>query len=260
MFLGFCVLGMALTPVLDATADPKGGPKDKDPKAQHEPKDRAAADRPGAKRDRDERGGPEGKMDRKMGHGHGAAGAAGVAGPHHHDLKAIGKRLKELLEKQEAGKLTADEKAELARLKQHPGRHWGILRRGLLDELEAKEKAGKLSDEEKSDLEKARKIEKRHDEIKKKFAEAAAKRKDRARDAKRQALTEFPKLHENAAAVAEYKKHAERLAKLDRAKELATADENTDMVQKVGKLVSAEKARHQAWLIKNQPKAQGAAQ
>lgn len=267
MFLGFCVLAMALTPVLNAAADPKGDPKDKGPKAQHESKDRPApaADKPGLKREREERGGPEGKMDRdhgRMGHGQGAAGAAGTAGPHHHDLdlKAIGKRLKELREKEEAGKLTADEKAELARLKQHPGRHWGILRKGLIEELEAKEKTGKLSDAEKSDLEKARKIQKRHDEMKQKSAEAAAKRKERARDAKRQALAEFPKLHQNAAAVAEYKKHAERLAKLERAKELAEADENTEMVQKVGKLVSTEKARHQAWLSKNQPKAQGAAQ
>jgi hypothetical protein len=261
--LGFCVLAMALTPVWSAAADPKGDhSREKGPKAQHEPKDRPGAEKPGAKRDRDDRGGGlEGKMEHgKMGHGPGVAGAGGVGGPHHHDLKAVGKRLKELLEKQEAGKLTAQEKAELARLKQHPGRHWGILRRGLLDELEAKEKTGKLSDEEKADLEKARKIQKRHDEIKNKFAEAAAKRKERARDAKRHALTEFPKLHQNAAAVAEYKKHAERLAKLERAKGLAAADENAAIVQKVESLVNAEKARHQAWLTKNQPKTQGAAQ
>jgi hypothetical protein len=132
------------------------------------------------------------------------------------------------------------------------------LRQGLLEELEAKEKAGKLSDEEKSELEKVRKIQAHHDELKKKFQQAAEDRKERARKAKRQALEEFPQLHANGQALAEYKKHAERLAKLERAKELAEADEKSETVQKVEKLISAERQRHQAWVSKNQSQAQGA--
>lgn len=255
---------IALTVLTDASADPKPGAKDgKDGKGQHE----ARRGLPGAHGDKDKagpkdehgRGGPEGKADREHGmhpHEQGAAGAPG-RGP---DFKALGQRLKDLTEKEAAGKLTADEKAELARLKHHPGRHFGILRKGLLAELEAKEKAGKLTDDEKTELEKVRKIEAKHEAMKKAFEKKAEDRKERVRDAKRKALSEFPKLSENALAVAEYKKHAERLAKLERAKELAEADENSEMTQKIDKLISAEKQRHQAWLSKSQTKTQGAAQ
>lgn len=266
-FLGLSAMTIALTVLTDASADPKPGAKDgKDAKGQHE----ARKGLPGAPGDKDKagpkgehgRGGPEGKADREHGmhpHEQGAAGAPGHWG-HGQDLKAIGQRLKELTEKEAAGKLTADEKAELARLKHHPGRHFGILRKGLLAELEAKEKAGKLTDDEKAELEKVRKIESKHEAMKKAFEKKAADRKERVRDAKRKALSEFPQLSENALAVAEYKKHAERLAKLERAKDLAEADENSEMTQKIDKLISAEKQRHQAWLSKNQSKAQGAAQ
>lgn len=264
-FLGFSAMTLALTVLTDASAEPKAGAKErKDAKGQQEARKGPPGDKAGP-RDERGRGGPEGKPDREHGmhpwmHPHaGAAGAPGWGG-HGHDLKAIGQRLKELTDKEAAGKLTADEKAELARLKQHPGRHFGILRRGLIAELEAKEKAGKLTDEEKSKLEKARKLEEKHEAMKKAFEQKAEDRKERVREARRKALSEFPKLSENAVAVAEYKKHAERLAKLERAKGLAEADENSEMAQKIDKLIATEKQRHQAWLSKNQSKAQGAAQ
>jgi len=260
-FLGFSAMTLALTVLTDASADSKQGAKEgKDAKGQQEARKGPPGDKAGP-RDERGRGGPEGKPDREHGmrlH-EGAAGAPGRGHPGH-DLKAIGQRLKELTEKEAAGKLTTDEKAELARLKQHPGRHFGILRKGLITELEAKEKAGKLTDEEKSKLEKARKIEEKHEAMKKAFEKKAEDRKERVREARRKALTEFPKIPENALAVAEYKKHAERLAKLERAKGLAEVDDNDDMAQRIDKLVSAEKQRHQAWLSKNQSKAQGAAQ
>lgn len=260
-FLGFSAMTLALTVLTDASAEPKPGAKEgKDAKGQHEARKGPPGDKAGP-RDERGRGGPEGKPDREHGmrpH-EGAAGAPG-RGSHGPDLKAIGQRLNELTQKEAAGKLTPDEKAELARLKHHPGRHFGILRKGLIAELEAKEKAGKLTDEEKSKLEKARKIEERHEAMKKAFEKKAEDRKERVREARRKALSEFPKLSENAMAVAEYKKHAERLAKLERAKGLAQADENSEMAQKIDKLIASEKQRHQAWLSKNQSKAQGAAQ
>ncbi len=72
-----------------------------------------------------------------------------------------------------------------------------------------------------AELVKVRQIRASHDALAKRWAELAQSRKNRVRDAKRQALKEYPKLSEDDAATAKYRKHAERLAKLERGKELA---------------------------------------
>jgi hypothetical protein len=190
----------------------------------------------------------------------GPGGAPGFEPRHHSQApEAVQKRIEEL--KQKGNKLSADERRELERLSRPmPGRRTGHARKARLAELEEKESAGKLGAEEKLELERVRKIEARHDELQKRKDSQLKDRKSRSREAKRRALAETPNLDRNAPALAEYRKHAERLAKLERAKELAAADENSEMVQKLDTLIAKENQRHQAWLAKNPaPKAtQGA--
>jgi hypothetical protein len=131
-------------------------------------------------------------------------------------------------------------------------------RKARLAELKQKESTGKLTQEEKAELERMERVQAAHEALANRAKEMAENRKNRSRDAKRQALKEFPKLEQDAAATAEYKKHAERLAKLDRAKELASADQNNDTVQKIDALITQENQRHQTWLANHQSTAPGA--
>jgi NAD-dependent DNA ligase len=85
----------------------------------------------------------------------------------------------------------------------------------------------------------------------------AQTRPKRSRDSKRQALQEYPNLGDSAVAAAEYEKHANRLAQLERAKELALADQRTDVSQKVDTLMAQENKRHQNWLTQHPPTPQG---
>jgi hypothetical protein len=133
-------------------------------------------------------------------------------------------------------------------------------RRLRLAELKSKLDAGKLTHGEQSELEQLQKQQARHDALDASLKAKDATRPARAREAKRQALKENPNLGKDPAALAEYRKYAERMAKLDRAKELATADNNTAMVQKIDSLIAKEQQRHAAWVAKIPPSAQGAAQ
>ncbi|MGC4063324.1 MAG: hypothetical protein QM784_01455, partial [Polyangiaceae bacterium] len=157
-------------------------------------------------------------------------------------------------------KLTDDEKKELEQLKQARPHHdrglHGAKRKARIEEL--KQKGDKLTDDEKKELENAEKAQTRHEEVDKKLKEKAETRKNRSREAKRQALKETPNIGKDAAVTAEYKKHAERLAKLERAKELASADENTEVVQRIDALIAKENARHQDWMSKHPAKSEGA--
>lgn len=255
--LGLAAVAMALASVTSAAAAP-GGPHD------------AKGPPPGAHKGagiREQFGGgkpgPDGKRpEHEHGPGHGAAGTPGLNGPHHDAMPpGLQKKLEELKQKEAAGKLTDDEKKELARLNQfQERRQTREERKARLADLKQKEAAGKLTDDEKKELEKATQVQARQDELEKRDRERAETRKQRAREAKRQALKESPKVANDAATTAEYKKHAERLAKLERAKELATADQNTDAGAKIDKLIAQEKQRHQAWLAKQQAATNAASQ
>lgn len=171
------------------------------------------------------------------------------------------KKLEELTQKETAGTLTPEEKTELARLKQfQQRRQTREERKARLTELKAKETGGKITPEEKAELEKMQQIQARHDELEKTLKVREENRKQRSREAKREALRESPKVASDAATTAEYKKYAERLAKLERARDLATADQNTEAVAKIEKLVTQENQRHKAWLAKQAAAANAAGQ
>jgi hypothetical protein len=255
--LGLAAVAMALASVMSAAAAP-GGPHD----AKGPP---PGAHKAGGIREQFGGGkrGPDGKRpDHEHGPGHGMAGAPGFNGPHHDAMPpGLQKKLEELKQKEAAGKLTDDEKKELARLTQfQEHRKSREERKARLAELKQKETDGKLTDDEKKELEKAKQIQARHDELDKRDRDRAETRRQRAREAKRQALKESPKVANDAATTAEYKKYAERLAKLERAKELATADQNTDAVSKIDKLIAQETQRHQAWLAKQRAATNAASQ
>ncbi|HEY5961061.1 MAG TPA: hypothetical protein VIV60_31105 [Polyangiaceae bacterium] len=196
------------------------------------------------------------------GHGIGVAGAPGTDG-HHHGMGAelLQKRLTELKQKQAAGSLTPAENQELERLEKMPKLPIGPAhRKARLAELSEKESSGKLSGDEKSELANLKQVEARHEAMAKRFAEMAQQRKDRSRDAKRRALNEFPHLDKDASALAEYQKHADRLAKLERAKDLASADQRAELLQKIDALIAKENERHQSWLSKHKPNTQATSQ
>jgi hypothetical protein len=255
---------MVMTMAQAATASADG----KDPKAAKGHHDSAKpGEHPGAKpgdkpghEPGDKPGKPMADDDK---HPHGPRPGASAEGerPSPEAMMARKKHMDELLQKEKENKLTEDEKKELQQLKQDRPHHdhglHGAKRKARIEEL--KQKGDKLTDDEKKELEKAEKAQARHEEVDKKLKEKAETRKLRLRDAKRQALKDAPTVGKDAAVTAEYKKHAERLAKLERAKELASADENTDAVQRVDSLIAKENARHQSWMGKHQPaKSEGA--
>lgn len=244
-YLGVLAMAVTIAGATDATAEGKG-PKDQ--KGHHEPgKSGQVNDPPGN----------PGKDRGKPDHAQGGGGARSDGGP----LEAVTKQFNELRQKEKDGKLSDGEKKELEQLKQHRdrGRHWGAAKRkARIEELQ--QKADKLTDDEKTELAKARQDQVRHDEVDKKANDKAESRKARSREAKRQAIKDAPNVGRDAEATAEYKKHAERFARLERAKELANADENGQMVQKIDSLMTRENERHQRWVTKNQSRMQAARQ
>ena len=250
LLLSVAVATVALIGVGSATAGPKGPPPGA-PKAGL--REMFGGGRPDGKHGPgDKPGDGTRKHDHEHGPGHEVGGAPGVDGPPHGGMPpGLQKKVDELKQKEAAGTLTDDEKKELARLSQfHQRRQSREERQARLTELKQKETAGNLSDAEKQELDKVQQIQARHEEMDKRAKERAESRKQRSRDAKRQALKEAPKVATDGAATAEYKKHAERLAKLERAKELASADQNADAVTKIEGLITQETQRHQAWLAK----------
>jgi hypothetical protein len=260
--LGIAATTLALAGVTDASAEPKAGPRDA--KAHHEPGKAPPSDKAGP-RDEHGRGKADGKADFLHGmrdHERGVAGGPGFDRHHHGETpEAVKKRIEELKQKEAQGTISAEEKQELARIQQHMGpRQTGEQRKARLADLKQKEAAGTLTAEEKAELDKVQQIQARHDTMEKAAAEKAQNRKDRSREAKRQALKEYPKLGQDPTGTAEYQKHADRLAKLERAKDLAAADQRTDTVQKIDALITQENQRHQTWLAKHQSAAPGTSQ
>jgi uncharacterized protein YnzC (UPF0291/DUF896 family) len=180
----------------------------------------------------------------------GPGGAVGQPGqpPGKGPSAANFKRIGELRQKKAAGTLTDEEKAEYENIRQRlgpPRRH----RQARLAELEKKKSDGKLTDEEKKELERIEQIRERHEALKQKHAERKQSRAKRRLAAKRKALTESPALRgSDQAALAEYGKHGQRMAMLERAREVAEAEGRDDLVTRIDKLIAKEQQRHQKWV------------
>jgi len=163
-----------------------------------------------------------------------------------------GRRVAELKQKEAKGALTEEERQELEKLKQQ--RHKGKrreARQARLAELKQKEASGQLTDEEKAELEKLEKIQERHAKLKSKRQELKQNRLVRRRAARRKALAEFPGLLANESAIAEFGKHGQRMAKLERAREVAEAEGLDALVARIDKLMAQENKRHEQWVSKH---------
>jgi len=187
--------------------------------------------------------------------GEGPAGADS-AGPGMHGMHGMGpmgmpgKRFLELVEKEKAGTLTDEEKAQLEQLRKVHAMHMARreARQARFSELGEKEKAGTLSEAEKSELAKIKEIQGRFEALKQKYAERFKDRAERRKASKRLALQAFPGADKNPPARAEFIKHARRVAMLERARELAQAGERDELVARIDKLLEKEQTRHGAWV------------
>lgn len=122
------------------------------------------------------------------------------------------------------------------------------MRKKRIEELEEKAKGGTLSDEEKAELERAKKARERFEALRKKHEERGRDRAERRRFSKRDAMKRFPDFRKDPRAGDEFRKHARRLAHLERAREVAAASGKDELVARIDQLLAKERARHERWL------------
>ncbi|MFC1641205.1 hypothetical protein ACFL5O_00755 [Myxococcota bacterium] len=209
------------------------------------------------------RGGPgrshpaekEGKRTQGKGAKKGPPGL-GHAGPPSSHGAARGGRDRELKQKQATGTLTEEEKKQLEQSKQRLKERQATQaerrqqRQAHLDSLKQKQAEGTLSEQEKKQLERIQKIDEHHQKLNAKLARRWKDRAARRLEARRRALQQRPNLAQDQAALAEYRKHAERMARLERARDLAQAEGRGDLAGRIRQLIEHEQKRHQAWLAK----------
>lgn len=123
-------------------------------------------------------------------------------------------------------------------------------KRARHQELKEKEKAGSLTDEEKKELEQMEgnyaRIKERHQTLKAKYEKFKETEGARRRAARRAAIKQWGKDHLHKPAVnAELRKHARRMAYLNRLKAIATAEGDAAAVTRIDELIAKEKSRHQ---------------
>lgn len=110
------------------------------------------------------------------------------------------------------------------------------------------EKAGEKAGEK---AEKAAKDSKEAVEQSKKTPEQRAARKAKEHEAQREKLTATWKGPVNENLRQELRRHAERLARLERIKDVAETEKDKDSVEKADKLIAKEKERHDKWIGKH---------
>ena len=110
----------------------------------------------------------------------------------------------------------------------------------------ARDAATEAKDEAKAEAKEAHKEVK---EARKELAEAGAKlretRKARRQERREEIKKKWGPLSEHPGMRAELKVHAWRMARLNRVRAVAKAEEKTELVSRVDKLIDKEKARHQ---------------
>ena len=133
-------------------------------------------------------------------------------------------------------------------------------RKARYSDLKARQDAGTLSPAEQAELERLQTFEARKKALESTEKTNAENRKKRAQEAKRQALRENPNVAKDPAATEEFRKHAERMAKLERAQALATTDDDKELLQRINTLIGKEQQRHGAWLAQHAAPKGGTAQ
>ncbi len=116
-------------------------------------------------------------------------------------------------------------------------------------ELEEKQRAGALSVAEKQRLAQLQaERQKRYATLDQSDKVKAESRAQRRNESERQAQERYQAVAHDPAAQQEFDQNAERVAKLDRAREVAAAEGRDDVVARVDQLLSKEKQRHETWL------------
>lgn len=219
------------------------------PKGDHGPKEHPRAAAAAQAEEHAERG--HGKPDHPNmreahEHEHDDARDAGAArGPR----DAIRLRLEELEKK--GDKLTPEEHQELAKLRANRHRTPWAARRARYADLKARQDAGTLSAAEQGELQQLQIFENRRASLESTDKVNDDSRQKRAREAKRAALRENPNVGKDPATTAEFKKHAERMAKLERAAAIASTETDDELLKKINELIGKEQQRHGAWLQKH---------
>jgi len=137
-------------------------------------------------------------------------------------------------EKREDRKEAREDKKELREDKKE-------LREDKKDGADAKELAGDRKDirEDKKDLAGDKR------DLRKDRRELRADRKEKRKERLKEIKAKWGDLVKRPDAQAELEVHARRIARLERAKTIATEDKKTVLVGKIDKLIEKEKARHQ---------------
>jgi hypothetical protein len=122
----------------------------------------------------------------------------------------------------------------------------------------AADKADKTADKAADKADKAAdKAEKAADKAaepsKAKTGDDRAARKAREHDAQREKLRATWKAPVSDALRQELRRHAERLARLERIKAVAEAEKDKESIEKATKLIAKENERHDKWMTKNVP-------
>ena len=118
-----------------------------------------------------------------------------------------------------------------------------------LKELEAKEEDGSLGDEGKKKLDAMRanraQVKARHDRLKARHKKLKETQKTRRRAARRAAIKLWGREHLRKKPVRkEMQKHARRMARLDRLRDIARAEGDKEATARINKLVALERTRH----------------
>lgn len=93
---------------------------------------------------------------------------------------------------------------------------------------------------------------KRRQKLEEKRKERSKTRQKRRKEEREEVEKKYPKAKDNPAARAELAKHAKRMARLRRSRELAVADGRDDLVKRIDAMISKEQARHQAAMRRHQ--------
>lgn len=116
-------------------------------------------------------------------------------------------------------------------------------------ELKDKETAGSLTDEEKAEMERMEKNRAkrlaRRDKLKTRYKKKKTELKVSRRRARRAVLTAWGATYARPAVRVELKKHARRMAYLRRARHVAEAEGRDKLAAHIQKLIDKEKTRHQ---------------
>lgn len=170
----------------------------------------------------------------------------------------IKEKREDVKENREERREARKERPENWREKRKERREKWRTKRARHKELKEKAGAGGLSDEEKAELEgmekrHAARVD-RHKALKKKLGQLKKNHKKRRREARRRLHTKYPNLHKHPAAVAEFRTHARRMARLKRAKAVANAEGRDGLEKRIDELIEKERARHQTKVAKHKAK------